>query len=126
MLYQMIKNNLIDDRDGMTNIRDLLAQNIKKYRKFRGFSQENLAEMAKTSTTHIGMIEIGKKFPSVKMLEQIADALGVDTPELFTTETVIFLPSHSKSIERLHYEILDEIDILKKKITEKIDILNHG
>ena len=74
----------------MTNLRELLAQNIKKYRKIRGFSQENLAEKAKTSTTHIGMIEIGKKFPSVELLERIADSLGIDTPELFTTETVNF------------------------------------
>jgi len=74
----------------MTDIRELLAKNIKKYRKIKGFSQENLAEKAFTSTTHIGMIEIGKKFPSPKMLEQIVEALGVDTPELFTTEAVFF------------------------------------
>ena len=105
----------------MTNIRDLLAQNIKKYRKIRGYSQEDLAELAKTSTTHIGMIEIGKKFPSVKMLEQIASALGIDTPELFTTETVVFMPSHGLSIKRLHQEILDEVEIFRKKINDKIE-----
>ena len=40
----------------MTDLRKLLAKNIKKFRKIIGFSQENLAELAKTSTTHIGMI----------------------------------------------------------------------
>jgi len=104
----------------MTNIRKLLAKNIKKYRKIRGFSQENLAERAKTSTTHIGMIEIGKKFPSVEMLEHIADALGIDTPELFTTEAVVFMPSHNKSIERLYQDVMDEIDNFKETVAEKI------
>jgi transcriptional regulator with XRE-family HTH domain len=44
----------------MTDIRELLAKNIKEYRKLRGFSQENLAEKAGTSTTHIGMIGLQK------------------------------------------------------------------
>jgi transcriptional regulator with XRE-family HTH domain len=104
----------------MTDIRELLANNIKKYRKIRGFSQENLAEKAKTSLTHIGMIEIGRKFPSVKMLEKIADALGIDTPELFSANTVIFLPSYNKSMERLYHEIIDEFEDFKTKITGKI------
>ena len=108
----------------MTNVRKLLGQNIKKYRKMKGYSQENLAEKAKTSTTHIGMIEIGKKFPSVKMLEQIADALGIDTPELFTTGTVIYIPSHNKSIERLYQEIMSEFEDFKKTIANKIKNFN--
>ena len=105
----------------MTNLRELLAQNIKKYRKTRGFSQENLAEKAKISTTHIGMIEIGKKFPSVELLERIADSLGIDTPELFTTEAVNFYASHNKSIGRLYHDIMDEVDDFKKNIAEKIE-----
>jgi transcriptional regulator with XRE-family HTH domain len=104
----------------MTDLRGLLAENIKKYRKIRGFSQENLAEKAKTSLTHIGMIEIGRKFPSVKMLEQIADALGIDTPELFSTNAVIFMPSYKKSRERFYHEVMDEFEDFRKKLAGKI------
>jgi len=104
----------------MTDLRGLLAKNIKKYRKIRGFSQEDLAERAKTSLTHIGMIEIGRKFPSVRMLEQIADALGIDTPELFSSETVVFLPAYEKSMERLYHEIMDELESFKTRVAGKI------
>jgi transcriptional regulator with XRE-family HTH domain len=104
----------------MTDLRELLAQNIKKYRKIRGLSQESLAEKAGTSTTHIGMIEIGKRFPSTKMLEQIAVALGVDTPELFTTETVVFLPSYNKSIERMYQDIMSDFEDFKKAVAGRI------
>jgi len=104
----------------MTDLRGLLAKNIKKYRKIRGFSQEELADRAKTSLTHIGMIEIGRKFPSVKMLEQIAEALGIDTPELFSSDTVVFLPSNDKSMERLYQEILDEFESFKTRVAGKI------
>lgn len=50
-------------------------------------SQERLAEAVETSTNYIGVIEIGKKFLSSQMIERIANALGVDSPLLFTTET---------------------------------------
>ena len=104
----------------MTDLRELLAQNIKKYRKIRGFSQEVLAEKAHTSTTHIGMIEIGKKFPSPRMLEQVAEALGIDTPELFTMETVMFLPSSNKSIERLYQDIINDFHKFEEIVVGRI------
>jgi len=104
----------------MTDLRGLLAKNIKKYRKIRGFSQEDLAEKTKTSLTHIGMIEIGRKFPSVEKIEQIADALGIDTPELFSSDNAVFLTPSNKSMERLYQEILDEFENFKTKVTGKI------
>jgi len=109
----------------MTNLKELVAQNIKKYRKIRGFSQETLAEKACTSTTHIGMVEIGKKFPSVKMLEKIAEALDIDTPELFATENVVFLPMHSKSVEYLYQEIINDFKQFEKTFANRINDLHQ-
>ena len=103
----------------MTDLRELLAQNIKKYRKIRGFSQEMLAEKAGTSTTHIGMIEIGKKFPSVSMLEKIASALDVDTPELFNTSSIVLISAHGKSIERLHRDIINDFRKFEETINDR-------
>ena len=109
----------------MTNLRELLAQNIKKYRKMQGLSQESLAEKAGTSTTHIGMIEIGKKFPSPKMLEQIAGALGIDTPELFATENVLIFAGNGKSIERLYQDIISDFEDFKEIVTKRIKELQE-
>ena len=67
----------------VTNIRDVLAENMKEYRNARGFTQANLAEKVDTSTHYIGMIETQKKFPSPEMIERIAVALGIDTLDLF-------------------------------------------
>ena len=104
----------------MTDIRDLLAENIKKFRRIRGFSQEILAEKAGTSTTHIGMIETSKKYPSPRMLARIAGALGIDTPELFTTNAVTFIPGYNKSIERLYQEIAGDFRQFEKTVTERV------
>jgi transcriptional regulator with XRE-family HTH domain len=111
----------------MTDIRLVLAENMKKYRKIQGLSQEKLAEKMHTAPNYIAMIEVGKKFPSAAMLGRIALALNVDTPELFTTHTVTFLPNNNKSIERLYQEVLFDFKSfennykqLEKSITDKI------
>ncbi|GHV72710.1 hypothetical protein AGMMS49940_00120 [Spirochaetia bacterium] len=68
----------------MTDIKKLLAANIKAYRAELGLTQSKLAEKADTATQYIAMIEGCKKFPSAAMLERIATALERDPPELFT------------------------------------------
>ena len=72
----------------MTNIKKLLGSNIKAYRRDRGVSQAELAEMVDMATNYLGLIEGGKKFPSADMIERIAAALGKDTPDLFTITPV--------------------------------------
>jgi len=71
---------------GMTNIRNVLAKNMKAYRNARGYTQAKLAEKVDTSTHYIGMIETQNKFPSPEMIERIAAALGIDTLDLFSTD----------------------------------------
>ena len=47
-------------------------------------TQANLAEKVGTSTHYIGQIELGNKFPTPEMLERIAAALEIDSPQLFS------------------------------------------
>jgi len=68
----------------MTNIRELLAANIKTFRKELGLTQSKLAEQVSTATHYIAMIEGGKSFPSPEMIERIATVLGKDTVDLFS------------------------------------------
>ena len=49
-----------------------------------GISQAALAEKVETSTDYISQIERKKRFPSPDVLERIAAALELDTPELFS------------------------------------------
>ena len=67
----------------MTRIQECLAKNLKKYRKLRNLTQEQLGERAGTSTNYIGTIEIGNRFPSPQMLERLAVALEIDSLLLF-------------------------------------------
>jgi transcriptional regulator with XRE-family HTH domain len=56
---------------------------LKKTRKSAGLSQMKLAEKCDTAASYIGEIEIGRKFPSVEMIEKIAGALKVEPYQLF-------------------------------------------
>jgi len=96
----------------MTNLRKVLAVNMKKRRYVLGLTQAKLAEKANTAPTYIAMIEIEKKFPSVEMMERIADALEIDIIELFSTKA---LPEDS--LKKLHKAVLLDF---KKIIAEKL------
>jgi transcriptional regulator with XRE-family HTH domain len=65
------------------SLRDIFIQNLKKIRKSQGLSQMKLAEKCDTAASYIGEIEIGRKFPSVEMVEKIAGALKVEPYLLF-------------------------------------------
>jgi transcriptional regulator with XRE-family HTH domain len=70
----------------MTTLRILLAENIRKRRNFLGISQAQLAERVKTSPNYIAQIEQQKRFPKPEMLERIAIALEIESPQLFSQE----------------------------------------
>lgn len=67
-----------------------IGQKIRKTRKQRGFSQEQLAEKVWISTTHMSHIETGSTKLSLPVLVDIAVALNVSTDYLvFDNEETI-------------------------------------
>lgn len=75
----------------MTPIQSCLAQNMKYYRKRLKLSQAALAEKAGAASNYIALIEVGKSFPSLQMLEKIAAALEVDALDLFNRGRLIMI-----------------------------------
>ena len=72
----------------MTDLRKVLAFNMKLYRRKQNLSQAKLAELVKVSDNHIALIETGKRFPSLNMLKLLAQALEIDVLELFSIEPI--------------------------------------
>jgi transcriptional regulator with XRE-family HTH domain len=94
----------------MTNIRDLLAFNMKERRQTLKLSQARLAERVGTSTNYIVAIEGKKKFPGPDMLEKIAACLEMDTPDLFSTR---WYPSKTQgSLQDFRNQIIADINQL--------------
>lgn len=61
----------------------MLPENIKRYRKKKGLSQDKLAKLADVTHTTLIKIESGANDnPTIKTLRKIADALGVSLDKL--------------------------------------------
>lgn len=67
----------------MATTKEKLGSKIQKLRKKTGLSQEEFAAKLRISRTHIGHIEQGRKSPSLKLMEKLANALKVKVSDLF-------------------------------------------
>lgn len=59
----------------------VFAENVKKLRRQRGLSQEDLADLAGLHRTYIGAVERGERNITLLNANRIAEALGVELIE---------------------------------------------
>lgn len=64
------------------DIRQRLSDNMRKFRRDKGWSQEELAERAGVHRTYISGVERLVRNPTITIVGRIADALGVGVGEL--------------------------------------------
>jgi transcriptional regulator with XRE-family HTH domain len=64
-------------------LKQIFIRNLKEFRKREGFSQMKLAEYCDTAPSYIGDIEIGRRFPSMELIEKMADILRIEPYQFF-------------------------------------------
>ena len=108
-------------------IKQIFIQNLKEFRKKEGLSQMKLAEYCNTSPSYIGDIEIGRRFPSMELIEKIAEILRIEPYHFFKNRTVnnsmnenIFpvLPNSMKN--QIRIQIKTQIDQSTNEILNEI------
>ncbi|MCL2180472.1 MAG: helix-turn-helix domain-containing protein [Treponema sp.] len=67
-------------------VKILFGLNLKRFRKEKQFSQEQLSEKVNISVKHLSKIERGLTFVSSDLLEKLSNYLGVSIARLFCTE----------------------------------------
>jgi len=67
-------------------IKILFGLNLKRYRKEKRLSQEQLSEKVNISVKHLSKIERGLTFVSADLLEKISNILEVSIARLFCTQ----------------------------------------
>jgi transcriptional regulator with XRE-family HTH domain len=59
-----------------------LALRIRAFRKLKGYTQEEMAQLLEVSIAIIGSVERGTRKPDKQILQKIAAVLGIDQEEL--------------------------------------------
>ena len=90
----------------MDNTKQLIGNNVRKYRKQKGLKQGELAELVGVEDKTISRIEVGGNYPSFDLLVRIANALD--------KELVDFVNFSNKTVQAVSQFNKKEIAILKK------------
>jgi transcriptional regulator with XRE-family HTH domain len=98
----------------MTELAEIFSKNLKENRRKRGLTQAGLAEKVDVSTHHIGMIEMCRNYPTLDLVERIANALDIEIYELFITPH-----SPNQELETLRREIKGDMQRLFEEFLGK-------
>jgi len=99
----------------MARLQDIFVKNLKEKRQKSGLTQAQLAEKVNVSTHHIGMIELSRNYPTLELVERIANALDIEIYELFIDPL-----SPNTELEQLRHEIKGDTKQLLDEFLEKV------
>ncbi|OZV12830.1 transcriptional regulator [Tissierella sp. P1] len=89
-----------------------IGENIKKYRKEKGLTQKELAEISNLSRSYLADLERDRYNPSLDSLKLIADSLEVDVSILLGENNSTIKISNTLKDDK---ELLDFWNILKER-----------
>ena len=87
----------------------LFIQNLKKWRKIMGFSQEKLAEKCGTGHSYIRQLESGCGTPSFAFIGKIARALQIEPYQLFYDDAAKGQPMRVKRMESIQKNLIEAV-----------------
>lgn len=96
--------------------KELIGLRIKDLRKYKGLSQEELAERAETSANYLSRMERGTENPTLDMLIKISDALKIEMWEMFDFGHEVNIKELRETMNRF----LKESDEEKLRLAVKI------
>ena len=71
-----------------SNLRQVLADNVRRYRARFGISQDNFAIECGVHRTYVGQVERCERNVTLATLELFANAMSVTVPQLLTKDGV--------------------------------------
>ena len=96
-----------------------VIDNIKRIRKEKRITQEQLAEACNTATSYIGLMEIYNNVPKLSTIEKIATALDVEPQVLFQKSDLN--ETSAMKIEKIKKNLMEKIEIeLDRSLREQL------
>jgi len=108
-------------------IKDILKENIKKYRQRRNLSQFALASKINISTNFLADIEAGNTWVSAQTLMKLAKAFDIEPYELLKPENTAISPEEQTEIDQTK-KMMDSFskdlaEVLKNSVDKSVDHL---
>jgi transcriptional regulator with XRE-family HTH domain len=99
--------------EGNMDTLKLFGKRLRSLRRARNLTQEQLGELAGLNYKYLGAIERGEENPSLKVIEKIADALGLELIDLFrfSHETANVKEAKAKIRKVLETDDLEKLQI---------------
>ncbi len=85
----------------MKTMFEILGQNIRESRALKGWSQEELSELANITPSHLGHIERGDGNPTLNTLLSICEALQIDIVDLVKEDSAAQIDNHGLDLAKL-------------------------
>ena len=105
------------------SLQEIFLNNLKFYRKKCGLSQEALSEKLNKGVNYINKIESHASFPTIQVIEEIADILGIKAAMLFEEEATphnIIISDRDKFVEDVTEKLYAKLSADMKTILEKL------
>jgi len=97
----------------MQSLLEVLSENVRFYRKKTGLSQLKMAYQIEIAPSYLAEIERGKQYPSLKILEKLANYFGIEPYKLL-------YPLHMDKKDN-SIETIQTLRLLKQEIDGIID-----
>ncbi len=98
-------------------VAELLGRRIRSLRKSRNLTQEQLGANCDVNYKFIGAVERGEENPSLKTLQKIAGALGVELFDLFRFK------HEERDLSKIKKDLLETINQIEKEDTAKLQLV---
>lgn len=85
-----------------------ICENIRKYRKLKGFTQEELAMQLGVTAQAVSRWEAGAGMPNISLIVPLAQNLGVTTDTLFGMEEIVYDKLAIDKVKERINELRDE------------------
>jgi transcriptional regulator with XRE-family HTH domain len=106
-------------------IRDILKENIKKFRQRRNLSQFALASKINMSTNFLADIEAGNTWVSAQTLSKLAKAFEIEAYELLKPDNQDLTPEEQTAIDQskklLESFTKDLTEVLKNSVDKSVN-----
>jgi transcriptional regulator with XRE-family HTH domain len=107
------------------DVKSSFGENLKRYRKEKKLSQEQLAEKAGISVKHLSAIERGLTFVSADLLEKLSKSLDIPLFFFFAGDTEIFyddsmLNAMDRIIEKHLIKAIEAIKLDIRQYKERV------